>query len=152
MGCSSAGRQLSLHLDGRLPLDQQARLEEHLAGCADCRAELGALQQARRVMAAPGPAAPPPGLAARAARAAIAAGRPESVTGFVDLLLGWKWAAAGAVGFATVALVLVTLMGGLLPAVGQGGAADPVASLASAEAAGLARSAMVSQVLAEEDE
>jgi anti-sigma factor RsiW len=35
---------VNLEADGRLPRDEQARLEQHLASCADCRSELDSLR------------------------------------------------------------------------------------------------------------
>ena len=152
MGCRGFDRLLSRLLDDRLTVEERSRVDQHLDGCPDCKRELALLRQSREVLGTPGPAVPPPGLAARAARAAFQAREAPGPASFAELLLGWKWAAAGAMGVAAVLLaVAVTLGPGNLRA-GQGVLADPVGSIASQEAAGLARSAMVSDVLAEEEE
>jgi hypothetical protein len=40
--------EVALHLDGRLPSSEQARVDRHLASCDECRAELVALARALR--------------------------------------------------------------------------------------------------------
>lgn len=48
------------YLDGSLGADEKAKLEQHLAGCAPCRAELDALQQTLDAMRGTSrPEAPP---------------------------------------------------------------------------------------------
>ena len=44
MTCSRALHLLNLYVDGRLPMRRFAALEEHLGGCAACRAELTHLE------------------------------------------------------------------------------------------------------------
>ena len=40
-----ARQDLSAYIDGRLPATSRARLEKHLQGCSECRAELASLQE-----------------------------------------------------------------------------------------------------------
>jgi anti-sigma factor RsiW len=51
--------RLSDHLDGLLPPDEAAAVEQHLAGCADCRAVAGELEEVRRRARALGGIEPP---------------------------------------------------------------------------------------------
>ena len=44
MNCSEFQEKLSDFLDGRLPPDQAAALQQHLASCPDCRAEADSLK------------------------------------------------------------------------------------------------------------
>jgi anti-sigma factor RsiW len=97
---------LSLYLDGELDPAGRARVEEHLASCAACRATLEAFSKVRELLREPGPAAPPDELAQRRALREILRSRaPEPVwrrpvvlpaPGFAALL------AALAVAFGTV--------------------------------------------------
>ncbi|MBI5367760.1 MAG: zf-HC2 domain-containing protein, partial [Planctomycetes bacterium] len=45
MACSDLGHLLSKLVDGELAPAERARVEEHLAGCAPCRAELEVLHR-----------------------------------------------------------------------------------------------------------
>lgn len=50
MKCEAARAQLESYLDGELDRAALDEIEVHLAGCASCRAELGALEQLRTVL------------------------------------------------------------------------------------------------------
>jgi len=50
MECKKAAALLSPHVDGELDAAEAAALEEHLQGCAGCRAELSALKSARAMV------------------------------------------------------------------------------------------------------
>jgi anti-sigma factor RsiW len=52
MECSEARELLSPHVDGELDARDSAALDEHLRGCAGCRAEVSALQSARATVSA----------------------------------------------------------------------------------------------------
>jgi hypothetical protein len=54
-----ARRELSAYLDDRLGPDELARLERHLAGCADCRRELEGLRRTVQLLRLVPPVAPP---------------------------------------------------------------------------------------------
>lgn len=45
--------------------EERARFEQHLAGCADCRAEVATFRETAALLAETGSAAPPPGLRGR---------------------------------------------------------------------------------------
>jgi hypothetical protein len=74
MACTDWEEDLALHHDGELAGDRRRRVEEHLRGCAACRAELEAMDRlddlVRRAPAAPdAPAEPFRGLEPALARA-----------------------------------------------------------------------------------
>jgi negative regulator of sigma E activity len=112
--------QLSAYVDGELPAGERALVEEHVATCAECRAEVAALTQLRRVLRAlPAPALPrsftlpvaaeplPAGGAGAPARSAIV--RPVRVAR-VARTVQWAGGLAAMIG---VMLVLGTaLLGG----------------------------------------
>jgi anti-sigma factor RsiW len=50
MRCRKAHKLLSLRIDGLLPARRAAELEQHLAGCADCRLETQRLEHAWAVL------------------------------------------------------------------------------------------------------
>ena len=50
MRCAKAKKLLSLYVDGGLREGHQSAVQEHLHGCAGCRAELEGLQEALRVL------------------------------------------------------------------------------------------------------
>jgi anti-sigma factor RsiW len=56
------GDELSAALDYELEPVEATRVERHLDGCADCRAELAGLERARRTIRELGPVEAPPGL------------------------------------------------------------------------------------------
>ncbi|MGD8465592.1 MAG: zf-HC2 domain-containing protein [Anaerolineae bacterium] len=59
---------MSLALDGMLAADEQRQLHQHLAGCAVCRAEWEAMQQASLLFDQPDMIGPPLGFAVRVER------------------------------------------------------------------------------------
>ena len=64
-----AREQLAAHLAGGLPADERARLEAHIAGCAECIAELDALRRFDASMEEMfAPIRPQPGLEERVIR------------------------------------------------------------------------------------
>lgn len=48
--CGEVLADLSEHLDGRLSLDRAERIDEHLAGCAECGRLLGEVTAAVRAL------------------------------------------------------------------------------------------------------
>jgi anti-sigma factor RsiW len=69
--------RISLYLDGELDPAEQARLEEHLAGCASCRATRDAFLKLRELLRAESePAVPADRLAQRRALREILRDRP----------------------------------------------------------------------------
>jgi anti-sigma factor RsiW len=80
MRCADARRRLGARLDRRLGPADLAALDAHLAACAACRGELARWDAAAATLRAAGPTPIPVGLAERACRAALAAGRAPSLS------------------------------------------------------------------------
>lgn len=117
MSCDALREQMMQALDGEL---DAAALDEHLAGCADCRAEWARLQALERLLAAAPLAAPPPGFVGRTLA------RLDRRRGFRHGLLGSLALAAGA---ALVAfLVFLPALAALL---GYGGSLPTLARMAA---------------------
>ena len=74
-GGEHPGDLLSAHLDGELTPDEAARVEHHVASCADCRTELEELAGARCVLRSLPPVAAPTGLVTGIVRARQRASR-----------------------------------------------------------------------------
>src|SRR5919199_1642583 len=70
--------ELSAYLDGELAPAARQAVDEHLAACAECRAELESLRQTRDLLRALPPVAPPRSFAITAEMAAAA--RPVPLT------------------------------------------------------------------------
>jgi len=86
--------ELTALVDGALPEGRRAEVEEHLAACAECRAERERLAAVGRVLSAlPAPPEPPPGFEQRfyARLAREKASRPSLVERV--LRSPWRWAA-----------------------------------------------------------
>ena len=60
MNCEEADRFLDAYLDGELEPDKRAELEQHLAGCPECREKLERLRQLREFFTANAPHYPAP--------------------------------------------------------------------------------------------
>ena len=60
MSCEEADRFLDAYLDGELEPDKRAELEQHLAGCPECKQKLDRLRQLREFFAASAPHYPAP--------------------------------------------------------------------------------------------
>jgi len=101
MDCQRAEELLSDHMEGALHAILRAELECHLARCADCRALREALGEVVLALRAAPALEAPPGLAERAAAAALA--RPRAVVVRPAIVLP-SWVQAAAAGFALVAL------------------------------------------------
>jgi hypothetical protein len=101
MDCHRAEELLSDHLEGALHPILAAELEQHLAGCARCRALREALGEVVLVLHAATDPEAPAGLAERAARAALAAPRRLEIRPAIVLP---HWLNAAAAGFALIAL------------------------------------------------
>jgi anti-sigma factor RsiW len=144
MRCGKAEQMLGAYLDGRLGEEARRELEAHLAECTGCRRTLRLLQGARAGLRGLGPAEPPPGLAARAVRAAFEGGKPAP--SWLDRLFPMAWPAAAASAAAAVALAL--LVNVTAPAAPPG---DLVAQVASVESVGLDPDAVAVAVLAGEE-
>jgi anti-sigma factor RsiW len=135
MWCRTATRLLSAHLDDRLGERRRADLDAHLARCAACREDLEALRAASQSLRSLGRAEPPPGLAARVVRAAMAAPRREP--SWLERLLPLTWPVAAATAAAALALAItVPAPAALSPedpveTVLSGGAFDPDRALAA---------------------
>lgn len=65
MHCRSAGRLMSLRLDGALTPDQEAQLDRHLERCPRCRATWAAMQELESRLRCVPWVEPRPGLAGR---------------------------------------------------------------------------------------
>jgi anti-sigma factor (TIGR02949 family) len=63
MNCEEADRFLDAYLDGELEPDKRAELEQHLAGCPECKQQLDRLRRLRQFFTASAPHySAPPGL------------------------------------------------------------------------------------------
>lgn len=60
MTCEEADRFLDAYLDGELEPDKRAELEQHLAGCPECKQKLDRLRQLREFFVATAPHYPAP--------------------------------------------------------------------------------------------
>ena len=147
--CKRCERLLTPYLDSRLEADERAEVESHLACCEACKSTHALLSGAASVLAAKGPAEPSPGLAARAARAALdAADKEEARPTFVERWIRVAWPTAAAASVATVLLLVFGL--GRTDISGQTTATgDPVALIAQSENAS---SELMLSVLALEEE
>lgn len=109
MDCPRAEELLSDRLDGSLHEILRAELEAHLAGCAPCRALGEALVEVVAALRELPELDAPPGLAERAATAALARRAPVAVRPAIVLP---HWAQAAAAGFALIALgALLAIVG-----------------------------------------
>ena len=92
MNCEEADRFLDAYLDGELEPDKRAELEQHLAGCPECKEKLERLRQLREFFSANAPHYPaPPELKAKVlARLEVA--RRSNFTALVRQ--PWLYAAA----------------------------------------------------------
>jgi len=127
--CKKYEKLLSLYLDARLDTSGRAEVDRHLATCEACRATIALLSGAAAALAAEGPAEPPPGLAARAARGALAAGSREARPSFIERWIRVAWPTAAAASVATALLLFFGLSAG--NGNGQAGTSgDPVALIA----------------------
>jgi anti-sigma-K factor RskA len=113
--------ELAAYLLGALEPGEAAALEQHLAGCEECRAELEWLRPAvLRLPEAVEAAEPPVGLRARIMAEIEADARPEpTVRGFA-----WKWRSPGLrplAGLAVVALLAAAVAGYAIRDGGEGG-------------------------------
>lgn len=96
MKCKDFRATLDRYLDNELSAEARGPLEAHLLGCAGCRAELEHQRKLGAVLrAAVQKAEPPPGLAQRSARAALAASRQTAQRpSLLDRLLPVAWPTA----------------------------------------------------------
>lgn len=107
MSCGSVRRRLSEYLEGDLSERDEARLRAHLDACAECGAELRALQRAVRRLRELG-AAGPPGDVAGAVMARLRAGEGRPPRLRLAGLLGQRgrsWVAPLAVATGVAAIV-----------------------------------------------
>lgn len=103
MHCRSAGRMMSLRLDGVLAPDQEVQLARHLEHCPRCRATWAAMQELEsRLRSAPW-VEPRPGLAGR-----VLARLPAGRRSVVPALLPWP--RPGVAVLAAMALLVLGLM------------------------------------------
>src|SRR2546430_1447822 len=84
--------ELSAYLDRELDSATQARVADHIAGCDECRARLDGLRET-----------------AHAIRALPMETPPRSFTVPEQRRQGWRWAPAGWIGSAAVALLLIAV-------------------------------------------
>ncbi|HEY3107333.1 MAG TPA: zf-HC2 domain-containing protein, partial [Chloroflexota bacterium] len=128
--------ELSAYLDGELePAGRQA-VDDHLAGCAECRAELDGLRQTRDLLRAVRPVAPPRSFAITAEMAAAARPVPLTLPPRQSGTFRALRNATGAAAAMFVALMMVNLIGYSTPVL-----APPAETLARTSAAEPARSA-----------
>lgn len=108
MNCRQASRCLSLSLDGALAPRRQARLAEHLAECAGCRALEQAWREQGRLLRHSTPAqAPTPEAAWMDVQRALRAARPSPAADARGSWAGWLWQPAAALAvLAAVGLAL----------------------------------------------
>jgi hypothetical protein len=108
MDCRRVEELLSDHLEGTLHPILRAEVDSHFARCADCRALRAALGEVVETLRAFPDLDAPPGLAARAAAAALT--RPRPVVRPAIVLPSWVQAAAA--GFALIALGVILMVVG----------------------------------------
>lgn len=117
MHCRSAGRLMSLRLDGALTPDQEAQLDRHLERCPRCRATWAAMQELESRLRCVPWVEPRPGLAGR-----VLARLPASRRSVVPALLPRLHpgvATLAATALLVLGLMAIALMLGV--AQGQGG-------------------------------
>ncbi len=102
MDCRRAEELFSDHLEGALHEVLKAELEAHLASCRTCREVREAFGEVVSLLRAYPEVEAPPGLAARAARAALA--RPRQPIEVRPAFVVPQWVQAAAAGFALIAL------------------------------------------------
>ncbi len=151
MRCSKIERMLTPLLDGRLEAAEQTLVEQHLQGCAGCRATHALLLATHQTLAAAGPAAVPDGLAERAARAAFTTEPAETTDWFAQLVQTLRWPALGT---ATAGMLLAV---GLLTSVPQhmqdaGVTTESMAAMFATEDDVVADDELLSEVLGQEEE
>jgi Putative zinc-finger len=109
MNCREAGNALSPYLDGELDDRRRAQLEQHLAGCARCAAEVALQRHAFQLLAAPKTMAQPEGLLAEfKQRLAAEAPAPRRTWRSAP----WSWSLAGLAATAAAAALVISLHGG----------------------------------------
>jgi len=125
MNCRQCTSLLSNWVDDRVPPDQRAKIDAHIRDCAACAAEL---QTMRRISTAltGDDGAPPPQLAERLTRAALAAGRDEE-PGFLDRWIGIAWPSAAATAAAAAVLAIAMASGDSRVGLDDASGDDPVA-------------------------
>src|SRR4051812_24478949 len=109
MNCREAGNALSPYLEGELDARRRALLEQHLAGCARCTAELAVQRQVFQLLAAPKTMAQPEGLLAEfKQRLAAEAPAPRRTWRNAP----WHWSLAGLTATAAAAALFISLHNG----------------------------------------
>lgn len=103
MSCPDHRPQISRLVDDELGLEERWRLERHLAGCADCRAELADLHRLGGLLRANDAPAPTAGADFRAATLAAAHGVMARPTTRSRARSRWIWGLPLAACFAVVA-------------------------------------------------
>ena len=101
MPCDRDRNLLATYLDGELPSEKHAELQQHLAGCASCTAEVASLVSMRRSLAAARGRFTPTDEFRRKIQRQIAPARRPSV------FLGWMPVAI------SIAAILLLMIGGL---------------------------------------
>jgi anti-sigma factor RsiW len=112
MECRRMQDAIEDYAAGRLPADEAAALEAHLAGCAACGRELRWVSALKSgVRSGPRPALPPELRASlmRMAREASSSRGAESLPWFAALRLSWR--AAAGLGFATACAAALLVLG-----------------------------------------
>lgn len=112
MDCGRVLDQLNLYIDGMLDERSRQKVEEHLAECADCRAELSALRLLVGAAQEIESEEPPTGLRARIAAATTQKSEVAAKPGFLislrEMLSPRAVAVAGGLACAAVALTVAT--------------------------------------------
>lgn len=101
MKCNEILDRLDPYRDGELPIAERRAIDEHLAGCASCRAELTARGALSRAVGAAGGFVAPPALRQRVVARLRA--EPPVARGLFSLPTGWRHAAASIVALAAAA-------------------------------------------------
>ncbi len=134
MSCKRVELLLPATVDNRLDGAQQREVDEHLAGCAACTADLDAMRDARVALATCGPAEPPAGLADRIARSVRLAQPDNTPASFWERFVPIAWPTALGASVAAIVLVAVMLTSGGEPTktATETAPADPIEQVATA--------------------
>lgn len=148
MRCGKVERLLTPYLDERLEEGMRREVEAHLRGCPRCEEAHRTLRATRNALAAMGPAEPPPGLAQRALRTALA-GRRAPAQSWLERLFPMAWRTAAVSATAAVALLVASNV--TQHAAPSADVGDAVAEVTSTRAIGLDDQSLASLTLGGED-
>ncbi len=95
MNCEQAQEWLSGDMDGELDARAKAQLDQHVAGCAGCRAAVEAWRQAGELLRTEALVVPPAEVMAADVLRAIRLAQPEEAPGWMAARLKWAGVAVG---------------------------------------------------------